>query len=74
VDVNVRAFRTVQAIINGGSSSDNKREASRRGGLKGGPSRAKAISAERRQEIAKKANAARWKKSNVDQKETTSEE
>jgi len=64
VDVNVRAFRTVQAAITGDSSS-NKKEASRKGGLRGGPSRAKAISAERRLEIARKANAARWKKSNV---------
>ncbi|MEE8584158.1 MAG: hypothetical protein V3T83_04830 [Acidobacteriota bacterium] len=34
----------------------------RRGGLKGGPARAKNLSAERRREIAKKAARARWKK------------
>jgi len=33
----------------------------RRGGLKGGPARARKLSAERRSEIAKKAAAARWK-------------
>ena len=60
MDVNVRAFKTVQAAISGGQSSNPKREASRRGGLKGGPSRAKAMSKERRVEIAKKASRARW--------------
>lgn len=33
----------------------------RRGGLKGGKARAKALTAEQRAEIAKKAAAARWK-------------
>lgn len=32
----------------------------RLGGLKGGPARAKSLSAKRRSEIAKKAAAARW--------------
>jgi hypothetical protein len=35
----------------------------RRGGLKGGPARAKKLSKKRRSQIAKKAAAARWKKS-----------
>ena len=34
----------------------------RKGGLKGGHARAKALSAKRRSEIAKKAAAARWHK------------
>jgi hypothetical protein len=34
----------------------------RRGGLKGGPARAKALSAKRRREIAKRAIATRWAK------------
>lgn len=34
----------------------------RKGGLKGGPARAKALSAKKRSEIAKKAAAARWHK------------
>lgn len=37
-------------------------EQSRRGGLKGGPARAKRLSPERRSEIAKKAAEIRWKK------------
>lgn len=36
----------------------------RKGGLKGGPARAKTLSSKRRSEIAKKAAAARWGKSN----------
>lgn len=32
----------------------------KKGGLKGGPARAKALSAKKRSEIAKKAAAARW--------------
>lgn len=34
----------------------------RKGGLKGGPARAKVLTAKRRSEIAKKAAAARWNK------------
>ena len=34
----------------------------RKGGLKGGPARAKALSSKKRSEIAKKAAAARWHK------------
>lgn len=34
----------------------------KKGGLKGGPARAKALSSKRRSEIAKKAAAARWEK------------
>lgn len=63
MDLNVRAFRTVQEALS--EKSDEvvaRKNASRKGGLMGGPSRAKAISAERRLEIAKKANAARWRK------------
>lgn len=63
MDLNVRAFRTVQEALS--EKSDEvvaKKAASRKGGLTGGPSRAKAISAERRLEIAKKANAARWRR------------
>ena len=60
MDVNVRAFKTVQAAIAGDSPSNTKKESSRRGGLKGGRSRAMSMSRERRVEIAKKANRARW--------------
>lgn len=62
MDVNVRAFRTVHEAISEDSASKTKKEFSRRGGLKGGPSRAKSLSAEQRQAIARKANAARWRR------------
>jgi hypothetical protein len=67
MDTNVRAFRTVHEALSRVSSSppneiDEKKAAARKGGLIGGPSRAKAISAARRVEIAKKASAARWRK------------
>lgn len=63
MDLNVRAFRTVQeALKEKPDVAASRRAASRKGGLAGGPSRAKAISAERRLEIARKANAARWRK------------
>lgn len=68
MDVNVRAFRVVQEAVSKDSSaplSNNKKEASRKGGLKGGPSRARSISPERRLQIAKKASAARWSKANA---------
>ena len=64
MDLNVRAFRLVQSAINGPEANrpDAKKASSRKGGLKGGPSRALAIGPERRTEIAKKASAARWRK------------
>jgi hypothetical protein len=37
-------------------------EANRKGGLKGGKARAKALSPEKRREIAKKAAKSRWQK------------
>ena len=42
--------------------SEAARALGRRGGLKGGPARAKKLSAERRSEIARKAGLARAKK------------
>jgi len=64
MDLNVRAFRTVQAALSENSITevDTKKAASRKGGLIGGRARAASISAARRVEIAKKANIARWKK------------
>ena len=41
---------------------DPAKELQRKGGLKGGAGRAKALSSEQRREIASKAAAARWKK------------
>jgi len=63
MDINVRAFRVVQqATEENLITSTPKKAASRKGGLVGGPSRARSISAERRSEIAKKASNARWSK------------
>lgn len=63
MDLNVRAFRTVQAALAEPTEPDKRKEASRRGGLLGGRARASSVSAKRRKEIAKQASAARWKKS-----------
>jgi len=63
MDLNVRAFRTVQAALEDQPiSEDHKKSASRRGGLVGGPARAASLTAARRKEIAKKASTSRWKK------------
>ena len=43
-------------------SEPEKAEGQRKGGLKGGPARAKALTPSRRREIAKRAAAARWEK------------
>ena len=62
MDVNVKAFRLVQAVT--GEATDRKKQnkiaASRKGGLKGGAARAKAVPPERRVEIARNASQARW--------------
>jgi hypothetical protein len=62
MDVNVRAFRVVQAAISEREEPDPRIVSARKGGLIGGPSRARSISAERRREIAQKASRARWAK------------
>lgn len=69
MDVNVRAFRVVQAALEGVASPDSRKESARKGGLAGGPSRAKSISAERRREIAQKASKARWMKHSAQEKQ-----
>lgn len=60
MDVNVRAFRVVQAALSEKKEPDARKVAARKGGLVGGPSRARSISPARRSEIAKKASRARW--------------
>jgi hypothetical protein len=60
MDVNVRAFRVVQAALSEENEPDPRKVAARKGGLVGGPSRARSISPARRTEIAKKASRARW--------------
>lgn len=61
MDMNVQAYRLVQQAT-AEPSEKNKRASSRKGGLQGGPARAKSISPERRAEIARKASDARWRK------------
>ena len=60
MDINVRAFRTVQAALNEPVEPTKRTQSSRNGGLRGGPARAKAIGPARRSEIARKASEARW--------------
>ena len=62
MDLNVRAFRTVRAALDDHPTEEPKKVAARKGGLIGGPSRARSISAERRREIARAASNARWHK------------
>jgi hypothetical protein len=62
MDLNVRAFRTVQAALSEPILPSKRKESSRKGGLRGGPSRAKSISAEQRSAIARKASQARWQR------------
>jgi len=59
MDLNVQTFHLVQEAV-GIVVPKRKKVSSRKGGLIGGPARARAISQERRREIAKKASEARW--------------
>jgi hypothetical protein len=62
MDLNVRAFRTVQAALSVPNTPNKRRESSRKGGLLGGKARADSVSPDRRKEIARKASLARWNK------------
>ena len=72
MDVNVQAFRVVQQATGEGERKVVK-ASSRKGGLVGGPARAKAMSRERRVEIARNASNARWS-SDQKQLQTTQQE
>lgn len=65
-DINQRAKFIVDLVAGDIKTDDGKDPAAvalgRKGGLKGGKARAKALSPERRKEIAKKAIKARWDK------------
>jgi len=62
MDLNIRAFDIVRKLS--GERSDPPRSAAaKRAGLIGGQARAKALTPERRKEIADKAIRTRWKKS-----------
>jgi len=60
MDLNVNAFRIVQQITTE-NKGNKKSMAGRAGGTVGGPARAMKLTPERRKDIAKKANEARWK-------------
>jgi hypothetical protein len=67
-DLNETAFAIVQHATGAASEAPDQRsdyqkaaaESGRRGGLKGGPARKRALTATRRSKIAKKAAKARW--------------
>lgn len=61
MDLNKSAFRIVSSLTTEAKTS-TKIEAGRAGGLVGGRARAAALSPQRRKDIAKKANSARWSK------------
>jgi hypothetical protein len=68
-DLNVTAFQIVEAATNPPQTAPvpipiNQAAAAlgRLGGLKGGPARAKKLTAKKRSQIAKKAAKARWRK------------
>jgi hypothetical protein len=62
MDLNVTAFRIVQRLTEAENKEDKRTIAGRVGGRVGGPARARKLTAERRKEIADKANKARWAK------------
>ena len=62
MDLNVRAFRTVQQALSEPVLPNKRKASSSKGGRRGGPSRAKSISAEQRSAIARKASEARWRR------------
>lgn len=66
MDVNVRAFRVVQAALSDPVPPDKRKESARKGGIAGGRSRARSITAERRTEIARAASLARWSNKHTD--------
>jgi len=60
MDVNVQAYRLVQDATSEDRKPSSKKVQARKGGLKGGPARAKSISPEKRSLIARRASLARW--------------
>lgn len=61
MDLNVRAFRTVQEALNKEDVlPDKRKESSRKGGLIGGKARAKTLTRARKREIALAGSSARW--------------
>lgn len=62
MDLNVRAFRTVQAALAEPTVPNRLTERARKGGQKGGVARRDSLTEARRREIAVTASKARWKK------------
>jgi len=64
MDLNVKAFRLAQGVTGEAPASkqQEKRNAARKGGIRGGVARAISTTPERRVEIARRASAIRWKK------------
>jgi hypothetical protein len=60
MDLNTNAFRIV-ATLTGEKTKKPRSVSARDSGRRGGPARAKALSPERRKEIAVKASETRWK-------------
>lgn len=60
-DLNKRAFSIVQ-IATGEAADPQASGSAQKAGRAGGPARAKALSPEKRKEIAEKAARARWQK------------
>jgi hypothetical protein len=65
MDVNVLAYKIVQQATGETTPEKKKQLSSRLGGQKGGVARARLLSSARKQEIARKANAARWNKTGL---------
>lgn len=63
MDLNVQAFRLVQALVSEETPADKaKKAAARKGGKRGGVSRSLTLTDERKREIATIASKARWSK------------
>lgn len=62
MDLNKTAFRIVKSLTEEDKASTSRSRAARIGGKAGGPARARQLTAEKRHEIAVKANRARWSK------------
>ena len=62
MDINRNAHRIIKSITEENKGESKCSERARRAGLSGGPARARVLTPERRVEIAKKANRARWRK------------
>jgi hypothetical protein len=73
MDLNVRAFRTVQAALAEPAAPDRRKEAARKSGKIGGARRAKTLSKSRKREIALAGSSARWGR-NVPAKSTQGKE